>query len=109
LCSHHHTLVHEGGYTIENANADEQPIDAQFFQQLHTTDTSQFEFEKNLRGDWESFNSVRKLIPSVYRFRILDADGADIAEHGLTILNDSTRVECRERVGEYLRPLSTPS
>jgi len=103
LCSHHHTLVHEGGYTIENVelNADEQFLDMQFFQQLHATDTNQFDFEKNLRSDWESFNSVRQLMPATYRFRILNADGIDITENGLDISNDYTRVGCREPVGEY--------
>jgi len=103
LCSHHHTLVHEGGYTIENIELDEdqQLLDVQFFQQLNTTDTNQFDFEKNLRGDWESFNSIRKLMPSTYRFRILNADGQNITEYGLDISNDSTRGECRETVGEY--------
>jgi len=103
LCSHHHTLVHEGGYTIENVevNEDQQLLDMQFFQQLHITDTNQFDFEKDLRSDWESFNSVRQLMPSTYRFRILNADGLDITENGLDILNDYIRVECREPVGEY--------
>ena len=72
LCSHHHTMVHEGGYTLVNTEVDEQPIDTQFFQQLNTTDTNQFEFEKKLRHDWESFNSVRKLMPTLYRFRIVN-------------------------------------
>jgi len=34
--------------------------------------------EKNLRGDWESFDSVRKLMPSVYWFRVFDADGEEV-------------------------------
>ncbi len=101
LCSHHHTLVHEGGYTLVNTVVDEQPIDTQFFEQVKTQDTNQFEFEKNLRHDWESFNSIRKLMPSLYRFRILNADGNDIGETDLDIAGESTRVECRQDVGDY--------
>ena len=101
LCSHHHTLVHEGGCQILNTEVDEQPIDTQFFQQLNTTDTAQFEVEKNLRHDWESFDSVRKFMPSRYRFRIINADGEDISETELDFLNNSPRGECREGVGEY--------
>jgi len=101
LCSHHHTMVHEGGYTLVNVNEDEQPIDVQFFHQLNTEDKNQFDFEKNLRNDWESFNEVRKMMPSVYRFRIINSVGRDIGDVGLDILDDYTRGECREPVGEY--------
>ena len=72
------SLVHEGGYSIENVELKQDLIDVQFFQQLNIDDTNQFDFEKNLRGDWESFNSVRKLMPSVYRFRVFDADGEEV-------------------------------
>jgi len=89
LCSHHHTMVHEGGYTLDNTEVDEQVIDTQFYQQLNTTDTAQFDFEKNLRHDRESFNSVRKLMPSVYRFRVINADGKDVGGAELGYLNDS--------------------
>ena len=101
LCSHHHTLVHEGGYSLVNNDVDEQAIDTQFFKQLNTADTAQFEFEKSLRSDWASFNSVRKIMPSLYRFRVIDADGKDFGNTELDSLNDSTHVECREDVGEY--------
>ena len=105
LCSHHHTMVHEGGYTIINTDVDEQQIDTQFIQQLKTSDTAQFDFEKNLRHDRESFNLVRKLMPSFYRFRIIDADGKDVGDTELDVVNDSTRGECREGAGEYCVPL----
>ena len=97
--------MHEGGYTIINTDFDEQQIDAQFIQQLKTSDTAQFEFEKNLRHDQKSFNSVRKLMPSVYRFRVIDVDGKDVGERELGMLSDSTRVGCREGMGEYCVPL----
>ncbi len=107
LCSHHHTLVHEGGYTLINAMQDEQSLDVHFFQQLKTSDVAQFSCEKELRYDWESFDKVRKLMPSRYRFRIIDADGKDITEHEYGGLTDSTRVECREVFGEYKVRLSS--
>jgi hypothetical protein len=37
-----------------------------------------FNFESELRNDRESFDQVRKLLPTRYRFRIVDADGKDI-------------------------------
>jgi len=76
LCSHHHTLVHEGGYSIENVEL----------------------------GDWESFDSVRKLMPAVYRFRVFDGNRGEITEdapNSSNSSNDSTYVECREPVGEW--------
>jgi len=114
LCSHHHAMVHEGDYTIINTevekNAEEQSmdtlLDTQFFQQLNTADTAQFEFEKELRHDYESFNTVRKLMPSVYRFRVFNADGIDVRYIEPDGLNEPTRVGCREDVGEYSIPLN---
>ena len=94
-------MVHEGGYTIENVILKEDPIDVQFFQQLNIADTGQFDFEKNLRGDWVSFNSVRKLMPAVYRFRVVDGNGEEVVGDGVYGVSDSTRVECREAWGEY--------
>jgi len=41
------------------------------------------------------------MMPSVYRFRIINSEGRDIGDVGLDILDDYTRGECREPVGEY--------
>ena len=50
---------------------------------------------------------MRKLMPSLYRFRILDAEGKDVSETELGASNDSIRVECREDVNEYcVKPLA---
>lgn len=101
LCSHHHMLVHEGGYSIIKVNGREEFIDTQFFQQLNTFDVAQFEFEAKLRGDWQSFNSVRQFMPSRYRYRIIDGNGNDIVDTNRRALAHSTRVECREPEGVY--------
>jgi hypothetical protein len=53
----------------------------QFEQQQQADDLSLFDFEKELGNDRESFNQVRKLLPTRYRFRTVDADGNDI-RHG---------------------------
>jgi len=82
-------------------------LDTQFFQQLNTADTNQFEFERELRHDYESFNTVRKLMPSVYRFRVFNADGIDVRYIEPDGLNEPTRVGCREDVGEYSIPLNS--
>ncbi len=78
LCSHHHHLVHEGGYSIQRVDNNGQRSNEQFVQQQHTNDSSLFEFESALRNSRESFNMVRKLSPTQYRFRIVDAQGEDI-------------------------------
>jgi len=78
LCSRHHTLVHEGGYSIQRVDGNEQRKNEQFEQQKHAEDISQFEFERALRYSEASFNAVRKLSPTRYRFRVVDAHGTDI-------------------------------
>lgn len=75
LCAYHHTLVHEGGYTIEHVEANTQRLQEQFVQQQRNDDINQFDFEKSLRNNRASFNTVRKLSPTRYRYRILNADG----------------------------------
>lgn len=101
LCSHHHTMVHEGGYSIVRADSEVNTVDTQFFQQLNTSDSNQFDFETTLRSDWNSFDSVRQLMPLRYRFRIMDRDGNDIGHRELRGGHDSTHVECRESEGRY--------
>ena len=78
LCHYHHTLVHEGGYSIRAVAKNQTSLNEQFSQQQHVSDASMFNFEKELRNDRESFNKVRKLSPTTYRFRVFDADGRDI-------------------------------
>ncbi len=75
LCSYHHTLVHEGGYTIEHVEANTAQFSEQFIQQQHNNDFNMFDFESALRNDRESFNTVRNLSTTRYRYRILDAQG----------------------------------
>ena len=112
LCSAHHTLVHEGGYTIQRVEGNDQRLHEQFVQQQHAADISQFEVEKELRNDKESFNTVRTLSPECYRFRVVDAQGQDIhnrsdaginkdADRSTFGLDDYTRVYCGEPVPEY--------
>ena len=78
ICGFHHTLLHEGGYTIEHASSSEQLINEQFEQQRHTAVASLFDFEKDLRNNRESFNTIRHLSPTRYRFRVKNAQGIDI-------------------------------
>ena len=81
LCAYHHTMVHEGGYTIEHVEANSPESHEQFIQQQHNDDGSQFDFEKSLRNNQESFNTVRKLSPTRFRYRILDSHGQNISGH----------------------------
>ena len=112
LCSAHHTLVHEGGYNIQRVEGNDQRLHEQFVQQQHAADISQFEVEKELRNDKESFNTVRTLSPECYRFRVVDAQGQDILNDSDAGTSDSgarstfsraesTRVYCGEPVPEY--------
>jgi hypothetical protein len=90
LCQYHHTLVHEGGYSIQAVANNQTSLNEQFSQQQHASETSMFDFEKELRNNRESFNKVRKLSPTTYRFRVFDADGRDISasDHAETCKND---------------------
>ena len=78
VCAYHHSLLHEGGYTIERANSSEQLINEQFEQQRHTNVAGLFDFEKDLRNDRESFDKIRNLQPTRYRFIVKNAQGVDI-------------------------------
>ena len=102
LCSYHHTLVHEGGYKIEAVAHDEDGVHKQFFQQLNFHDINQFDFEESLRNDRESFNKVRHLSPTRFRFRIMDKNGHDIVNAAVAhaspaqkLHDDSTRVDSK--------------
>ncbi len=102
LCSHHHTLVHEGGYKVEAVAHDEDGVHKQFFQQLNFHDLNQFDFEESLRNDRESFNTIRQLSPTRFRFRIVDCNGhdvinAELADTGAVQKQDdhSTRIESK--------------
>lgn len=114
LCSHHHTLVHEGGYSIEKVDDDSTRLHEQFTHQQRADDSSLFEFERELRNDKDSFNRVRKLSPSHYRFRVTDAQGRDIREQSCKGIDDGdhnnqaktrpqerTRVHCSEALSYY--------
>jgi hypothetical protein len=119
--------VHEGGYSIQAVANNQTGLNEQFSQQQHISDASMFGFEKELRNDRESFNRVRSLSQTTYRFRVFDADGrdiggshhaekckADIPTKGDSQItskpvhhygcghNHSTRVECAEpKLGYY--------
>ena len=80
VCQYHHLLVHEGGYSFRAVTNNQTSLNEQFSLQQHLSDTSMFNFEKELRNDRESFNNVRKLSPTTYRFRVFDADGRDIRD-----------------------------
>jgi hypothetical protein len=49
--------------------------------QQRSHDISMFDFEKELRNDEASFNTVRKLTPTCYRFRVVNAQGQEIRNH----------------------------
>jgi len=127
FCSHlytrkgDHTLVHEGGYTIQRIDNYDQRLKEQFDRQRRANDSRMFDFESVLRSSKDSFNAVRKLSTAHFRFRIIDAQGKNILDkpnasfentemwpthrshHSTqtTQAYDSTRVYCGEPVPAY--------
>lgn len=97
LCHYHHTLVHEGGYSIQAVADNKTNLNEQFSQQQHANDTNMFNFEKELRNDKESFNKVLRLSPTTYRFRVFDADGRDIRVSHHTNVSDHTKT-CKANI-----------
>ncbi|MDB3935435.1 HNH endonuclease [Granulosicoccus sp.] len=96
LCPYHHSLVHEGGYTIERVSDSEQRMDEQFEQQRHAEDVSLFDFERELRNNRESFDTVRKLSPTRFSYRVLNAQGVDVrtlsdATVGISLIDNNLR------------------
>lgn len=97
LCSHHHTVVHEGGYRIERV--DEQPdgLEEQFNRQQQAGGVHG-DVEQQLRNDRDSFDKVRCLLPTRFRFRVVDRNGVDIRDCQVSGLHagpvaDSTHVD----------------
>jgi len=109
LCSHHHTLVHEGGYRIQHVENNDQRMNEQFVQQLNTEDRSQFDFELALRNDRESFNEVRRLSAPNYRFRVVDAAGqvftgkSDEVNYACAYSEDDVSLTAFRKDHEYIR------
>lgn len=89
VCQYHHTMVHEGGYSIQAIASSEQRLNEQFSMQQQANNISMFNVEKELRNDRESFNKVRKLSPTQYRFRVVDANGQDISSGHYTTNDNS--------------------
>ena len=101
LCSAHHLLVHEGGYRIEQVDGSEQRMDEQFNTQSADRDNTLIDVERLLRNSRESFDFVRSVSPTRFRFRVIDSKGCDIRDSDC-LEKDSTR-------SEYLPDQSTRS
>jgi hypothetical protein len=100
LCQTHHTLVHEGGYSIQAVASNEKHLHQQFSMQQQVDNTTMFNVEKELRNSRESFNAVRKLLPTKYSFRVVDADGQDMSSRLLkTTENSVSHDKCDAQSG----------
>ncbi len=71
--------MHEGGYRIERVNDEQKRLDAQFQRQQATPQTTN-EVEKVLRDSRQSFEQVRTLSPTRFRFRVVNREGEDIRD-----------------------------
>ena len=78
LCSKHHHFVHEGGYRIERVDSHKQRMDEQFYQQTVGATYPAFDVERNLRNSEKSFDKVRAVSATRFRFRVVDGQGRDI-------------------------------
>jgi hypothetical protein len=92
LCSAHHQLVHEGGYRIEKVEGNQQTTAEQFNRQSAGNSGALIDVERNLRNSRGSFDFVRSVSPSRFRFRVVDSEGRDIRDPN-SRENHSTRSE----------------
>ncbi len=95
VCQKCHTKLHEGGYSIQRVNDVEPRVNEQFSQQQHTNNNLMFNFEKELRDNRASFNNIRLLSPTRYRFRVLDPEGRDIRNTEYSGTTGTTDCTCR--------------
>jgi hypothetical protein len=61
MCSSCHVKVHEGGYKIQRVENNPQRQNEQYQSQLHSDEVGMFDFEKSLREDRDSFDTIRAL------------------------------------------------
>ena len=100
LCSRHHTFVHEGGYRLQRVAGHTQRLNEQFTRQQanvssHTTDQARnhesnaafTDVERLLRNSRESFDAVRSVSPTQFRFRVVDTDNQQVRDSH--VLNES--------------------
>ena len=90
-------MVHEGGCSIEAVSGNERMLAQQFSAQCHADDLGMFSVEADLRNDEVSFNKVRGLSPTRYRFCVLDSEGRDLSTRRVA-LDDETHVHSTYRV-----------
>ena len=100
LCTRHHTLVHEGGYRIERVDGQAQRLNEQFTRQQATDhprhDTCN-DIERLLRNSRESFDCVRSVSPTRFRFRVVDGRGRDIRDSHALRSTEPEQSTCVDR------------
>ncbi|ASJ72483.1 HNH endonuclease signature motif containing protein [Granulosicoccus antarcticus] len=79
IYARHHSIVHEGGYRIERLN-DQTNGNLEEFIRQQSTEQSTSEIENLLRNSPESFELVRQLSPTRFRFRVVNGEGQDIRD-----------------------------
>jgi hypothetical protein len=88
LCSYHHTRLHEGGLRIQRvvshteygdtAWSEIKQIDNHPFMHQRATAETTSDVERLLRNSESSFDAVRSLLPTRYRFRVINRKGRDV-------------------------------
>ncbi|ASJ72242.1 HNH endonuclease signature motif containing protein [Granulosicoccus antarcticus] len=79
LCAFHHTIVHKGGYRIERINDHPDGYKESFHRQQATRQNIN-DIESLLRNSHDSFEKVRELSPTRFRFRVVNQEGQDIRD-----------------------------
>ena len=98
-------MVHEGGYRIEVVEPNSHQHNEQFIRQQYNEDVTLFDFEKSLRNDKASFNTVRNLSPTRFRYQILDSHGRIVSGRTVGDPQQATEVEVHQQTQKpALRP-----
>ncbi|MFK7890902.1 MAG: DUF222 domain-containing protein [Granulosicoccus sp.] len=104
LCTHHHILLHEGGYRIERVAGNQKRLDEQFEQQTTGANSQAIHIERQLRNSRESFDAVRQCSPERFRFRVVDSSGNNVAHK-----KQSPRGDCEYKHKDQSTTLSHDS
>jgi hypothetical protein len=85
---------------------DNAGIQARQFESQRATPETHSTIERLLRNSRASFESIRALSPTRYRFHVVDRAGRDIRaiEIDNAAAKDSTRVESAKYTGQYSKP-----
>ncbi|MEE9321417.1 MAG: DUF222 domain-containing protein [Granulosicoccus sp.] len=110
LCSYHHVRLHEGGLQMQRV-VDNIGFDNKQFEAQKATSHTFCTAERLLRNSLASFDAARSLLPTRYRFRVIDRKGNYLSgsnrqyakNNNLDFVQiDSTHVESKQPAGSII-------